>query len=559
MRGGRATRGRGRGRGEELRDLCSITRSAKGKEGIRAGEQSDSEDENLSNSMSVELQDDITNMEINPTQPIATDESKIRDELAEMKKQLKAVQEAIRQNATGSKEINDKAGQQIQVENSEDFPPLSNKLPATTNAISTPVVSWKDKVSKPSPPVGMPLKFVPPIIENGTQIVHIDANDVVDLVKMWERAIVVYVVGGNVSLDILKGFIRKHWSFVSMPTIHQHEEGYFVMRFNTDSECEDVIKGGPYFLNRAPMVVKKWNRNFDFKEEIMRIIPVWVRLPNLPLHCWGEDTLSRIVSAIGVPVYADECTTKQLKVSYARVLVAVDITQDFIKEIKVRDSVGREFVQKAIPEWKPFFCRKCNTIGHDCHGVQKPNQQQTTKNRSVEGKEGNEKQVWMPIEIAKAVQGVNSLAQLRQKLAEPQCNDAVLEDPSLTVNDENADRSKEEDCRQGLDSVHQNEQVLLPAAHPATVQEISHHTNSPNEPTVLEDDSEDSWTPVAPSKAARKDLKLHTSSPIKAGKQHLEKTATGTLGDRIAQEVGNTSGERKDHIRDGNPKIPSPQ
>ena len=25
--------------------------------------------------------------------------------------------------------------------------------------------------------------------------------------------------------------------------------------------------------------------NFDFKEEIMRVIPVWVRLPNLPLHC----------------------------------------------------------------------------------------------------------------------------------------------------------------------------------------------------------------------------------------------------------------------------------
>lgn len=80
----------------------------------------------------------------------------------------------------------------------------------------------------------------------------------------------VYVVGGNVTIDIIRGFIRKHWPFVT--------------------ECTEVLKGGPYFLNRAPLIVKQWSMGFNFNEEILRVIPVWVRLPNLPLHCSGEDT-----------------------------------------------------------------------------------------------------------------------------------------------------------------------------------------------------------------------------------------------------------------------------
>ena len=113
-------------------------------------------------------------------------------------------------------------------------------------------------------------------------------------------------------------------------------------------------------------MVKKWSTNFDFKAEILRVMPVWIRLPSLPLHFWGEETPSRIVSAVGVPNLADDCIAKQLKVSYARVLVEVDITKEFVKDIKVRNSTRREFTQRAIPKRRPFFCHKCNKVGHIC-------------------------------------------------------------------------------------------------------------------------------------------------------------------------------------------------
>jgi uncharacterized protein DUF4283 len=82
----------------------------------------------------------------------------------------------------------------------------------------------------------------------------------------------VYVVGGRVNVEIIRGFVRKHWTFVNMPTIHAHEDGYFILRFNSTNECTKVLKGGPYFLNKAPLVVKQWSPNFDFKEEVMRVL-----------------------------------------------------------------------------------------------------------------------------------------------------------------------------------------------------------------------------------------------------------------------------------------------
>lgn len=42
---------------------------------------------------------------------------------------------------------------------------------------------------------------------------------------------------------------------------------------------------------------------FDFTQEVMKKFHVWVKLPNLPLSCWGDESLSHIVCVIGVPLY----------------------------------------------------------------------------------------------------------------------------------------------------------------------------------------------------------------------------------------------------------------
>ena len=54
--------------------------------------------------------------------------------------------------------------------------------------------------------------------------------------------------------------------------------------------------------------------------------------------------MSRIASAIGVPLFADECTTKQTRISYARMLIEVNVTKPIPQQITVMDPNGRTFM-----------------------------------------------------------------------------------------------------------------------------------------------------------------------------------------------------------------------
>ncbi|XP_056685900.1 uncharacterized protein [Spinacia oleracea] len=114
------------------------------------------------------------------------------------------------------------------------------------------------------------------------------------------------------------------------------------------------------------MITKPWSSGFNFQDEILRIVPVWVRFPNLPLCCWGSDSLSRIGSLIGVPLFADDCTSKQLRILFARLLIEVDVTKDLPKEVLIQDHSRVTIKQKVEYDWLPPFCKACNSVGHDC-------------------------------------------------------------------------------------------------------------------------------------------------------------------------------------------------
>lgn len=119
-------------------------------------------------------------------------------------------------------------------------------------------------------------------------------------------------------------------------------------------------------MNGVPLILKKWDTKFDFQQEFPTTIPLWVRFPNLPLNCWGPVTLSKIASSLGEPVYADECTKNQTRISYARVLVDMDTTQELPTVVEIIEPSGRVFTQKVEYDWKPAYCKKCVEYGHVC-------------------------------------------------------------------------------------------------------------------------------------------------------------------------------------------------
>ncbi|XP_019265727.1 PREDICTED: uncharacterized protein LOC109243273 [Nicotiana attenuata] len=160
-------------------------------------------------------------------------------------------------------------------------------------------------------------------------------------------------------------------------------------------------------LSNKPIIVKVWSADFDFTKEVLQTIPVWVKYPNLPLNCWGQKSLSRISSGAGVPLYADACTTQIDRISYARVLVEMDVTKELPTSIKVTDPNGREFMQEIAYDWVPEFCTKCIKVGHQCRVVD----QSGLKGKS---KYVNQKQEWQPKLISKVQEPAKEQVQLKE-------------------------------------------------------------------------------------------------------------------------------------------------
>lgn len=213
---------------------------------------------------------------------------------------------------------------------------------------------------------GMAIGFVAPKLVDGETVVEIGEEDVESEIKYWETAVIMYAIGRELSMNAVKQFMSKFWNFVKLPDMFYHEEGYFILKFHSFIERDMVLTRGPFTIQNMPMILKEWSPDFNFKRDMLRTLPIWIKLPQLPLKMWGASSLGKIGSAIGNPLFTDECTANKLRVSYARILVEVDITQQLKETIAIEDGDGKKIQQKVEYEWKPKYCETCQKIGHTC-------------------------------------------------------------------------------------------------------------------------------------------------------------------------------------------------
>lgn len=105
-------------------------------------------------------------------------------------------------------------------------------------------------------------------------------------------------------------------------------------------------------------------RFFDFSTEEMTRAPIWVRFPNLPLCYWSPICLFKIVSVIGKPIQCDHMTSTLSRLSYACVLVEIDLRENLQQSVMISLPSGQVLHQKVVYESLPKFYNFCNVIGH---------------------------------------------------------------------------------------------------------------------------------------------------------------------------------------------------
>ncbi|XP_060195078.1 uncharacterized protein LOC132624291 [Lycium barbarum] len=213
---------------------------------------------------------------------------------------------------------------------------------------------------------GMPLAYVAPTVVDGKPVVYVEEDEVKQQTQNWMNALVVYTMGDTPSYTFMSNYVARNWNTVACPEVYYHDEGYYIVKFQSPEDRDEIMFAGPYTMNSIPLVLQFWTPEFDFHEEYPRTMPLWVKFPTLPMIYWGPRTLGNIASRLGNPLFADECTAKQSRVSYARVLVDMDVTQELPREVQIVDFKGNSFRQDVVYEWCPKYCPKCLKYGHIC-------------------------------------------------------------------------------------------------------------------------------------------------------------------------------------------------
>lgn len=94
-------------------------------------------------------------------------------------------------------------------------------------------------------------------------------------------------------------------------------------------------------MHNHPIITKVLTLDFNFNKKVLKTIPLCIKIPNLSLNCWSKDVLSRISSELGRPLYADNYITTTKSISYAQIIVDIDITRPLPNGIKVCDPNGK--------------------------------------------------------------------------------------------------------------------------------------------------------------------------------------------------------------------------
>jgi len=74
--------------------------------------------------------------------------------------------------------------------------------------------------------------------------------------------------------------------------------------------------------------------NFDLEMDIPNAVSVWVCLPHLPLHCWGDELVKAIGNAMGK--YMDICEPKDNMHACARICVEAHLGKGLPEAIKIK-------------------------------------------------------------------------------------------------------------------------------------------------------------------------------------------------------------------------------
>ncbi|XP_074283816.1 uncharacterized protein LOC141608352 [Silene latifolia] len=117
-------------------------------------------------------------------------------------------------------------------------------------------------------------------------------------------------------------------------------------------------------MGSGTLILKQWSPTFSKEMDSVSVVPAWVLFPDLDPFMWSEKVLSKMASVVGKPLFADLPTTFKSKLSFARVLVEVDVAGTLPTSVTLSSPYHGEVEQRIIYEWLPYYDPLLRKLGH---------------------------------------------------------------------------------------------------------------------------------------------------------------------------------------------------
>ncbi|XP_010527501.1 PREDICTED: proline-rich receptor-like protein kinase PERK8 [Tarenaya hassleriana] len=187
--------------------------------------------------------------------------------------------------------------------------------------------TWSKRVS--GPPKSLQRIGTPSTHKSGIPLVHIPVESLEASVDEWSDFVVGQFYGLPPSMGRIVSVSNGIWS-----------------RNSPKIKIQDV--GNGTFLFKMP------NRRI---RDLALSKRFW--------HLFSTDSLSRIVTTVGNPLYLDRQTSAKENVTVARIFIDVNLRCQPPRNIMVTLPDGQEHLIDISYDWLPPRCEQCSELGHD--------------------------------------------------------------------------------------------------------------------------------------------------------------------------------------------------
>ncbi|KAI0515927.1 hypothetical protein KFK09_008598 [Dendrobium nobile] len=140
------------------------------------------------------------------------------------------------------------------------------------------------------------------------------------------------------------------------------DQTHVLIKLSNDLDYSRVFCHRSYMVNNCFMKITKWSPLLDIGCE-SPVIPIWVSFPKLRPHLFTPCILHALGSMFVNPLKVNSATSVGSRPSLARVLVELDVTKIYPKQIWLGPKESG-YIQNVQLETFPDFCEYCKCLGH---------------------------------------------------------------------------------------------------------------------------------------------------------------------------------------------------